>query len=377
MKRISLFLVSLFFVTTVSEALPKFATRQAAKCQSCHINPSGKGMRSTFGATYGREELPMTTFKEKTDIEDYTPMLNDFFTIGMDYRTLFYYTESNSSSSFFQMQGDLYLDLRLNKKFRIYFDKGLYNGFEVFGLAKVLPLDGYVKLGNFIPAYGLRVDDHNLFIRSGPYIPIDPSLSLYPRGLGFGQGSEDTGLELGFNPSIFTFNIGVFNGRQGGSLGAGGSKTKAVVLRGDASIETDILNLNIGGSFYTLPTSGGPGKTQIWGGFGVVTLAKNLTILGEIDYVQTHNTTLNGIVTGTILYTEANYLIFDGVDLKVGYEYYDPNINRQDGSISRITAGAEFFPLTGVEVRPLIRINQESKKELSNNELHVMFHFYL
>ncbi len=43
------------------------------------------------------------------------------------------------------MQGDLYLNLRSNRQFLVYVDKGLYAVFEAFGLAKVLPLDGYLK----------------------------------------------------------------------------------------------------------------------------------------------------------------------------------------------------------------------------------------
>ena len=78
MKRIPVFLLFALFIVNVSDALPKFATRQGAKCQSCHINPSGKGMRSTFGSTYGREELPLPTFKDATDIEDFSPSLSDF-----------------------------------------------------------------------------------------------------------------------------------------------------------------------------------------------------------------------------------------------------------------------------------------------------------
>lgn len=378
MKRLPLYLLSLFiFSFQLTEALPKFATRQGAKCQSCHINPTGKGMRSTFGATYGREELPMETFKEQIDLDEYTPSLNDFITIGMDYRTLFYYREQNSSSSFFQMQGDLYLDLRLNKKFRIYFDKGLYSGFEVFGLAKVLPLDGYVKLGNFVPAYGLKMDDHNLFIRSGPYFPLNTAIVSYPGGLGFGQGSEDTGLEFGFNPSIFTVNVGIFNGRKGGLTGTTGTKNKAVVVRAEANVQTEIVNFNVGGSFYNLPNSTTPGKTRIIGGFGVVTVANNLTLQGEFDILTTYSSTKLKEVSGNILYAEANYLIINGVDLKLGYEFYDPNIDLKDGSVTRFTIGAELFPLTGVEVRPLYRINQEKPTEFKNNELHVMFHFYL
>lgn len=377
MKRLSWVLVIIVVASHWGSALPKFATRQGAKCQSCHINPTGKGMRSTFGSTYGREELTLPTFKEATDIEDYSPSLNDFFTIGMDYRNLFYYREQTSTSSLFQMQGDLYLDLRLNKKFRIYFDKGLYSGFEVFGLAKVLPLDGYIKIGNFIPAYGLKMDDHNLFTRSGPYFSINPALAAYPTGLGFGQGAEDTGVEFGFAPSIFTVNVGVFNGRKGGLTGTAGTKNKAVVVRADATILSDLVNFNLGGSFYSLPTPGGPGKTQIAGAFGVLSLANNLTLQGEYDQLSTYIPSKNGMVTGSILYGEANYMLISGVDLKFGYEFYDPNIDLKDGTVTRWTIGAELFPMTGVEVRPLYRINQEKPTELKNNELHIMFHFYL
>ena len=77
------------------------------------------------------------------------------------------------------MQGDLYLNFRLNRQFLLYFDKGLYSGFQAFGLAKVLPLDGYLKVGQFIPAYGTKIDDHNTFIRGGPYLPSTrPSQSI-------------------------------------------------------------------------------------------------------------------------------------------------------------------------------------------------------
>jgi len=382
MKRLPLFLI-LFIILAFqfSEALPKFATRQGAKCQSCHINPTGKGMRSTFGSTYGREELPMPSYKEATDIEEFSPALNDFFTIGMDYRTLFFYEPKKNESSFFQMQGDLYFDLRLNKKFRIYIDKGLYSGFEVFGLAKVLPLDGYIKVGKFIPAYGLKIDDHNAFIRGGQYgggefasvFPLG-----YPNGLRFGERSEDTGLEFGFTPSIFSLNIGVFNGTPGGGLnGVSGEKTKAIVVRGDMNIQTDIANAIIGGSLYKQPNATLPGKTQFFGGFGIVSFANNLTLSAEVDYATTFNGTLNKEVTGLMSFTELSYIVFQGIDLKVAYENYDPDSKLANGSFSTITVGAEFFPFTGVEVRPVYRFNQEKPKEISNDEFLLLFHFYL
>jgi hypothetical protein len=86
---------------------------------------------------------------------------------------------------------------------------------------------------------------------------------------------------------------------------------------------------------------------------------------------------MNKQVTGNILFTELNYILIDGIDVKIGYEFYDPNIDLQDGSISRYTFGVEFFPLSGVEVRPQYRVTQEKPVERANNEFHLMFHFFL
>ena len=381
MKRSFFVFILLVYVVTCSDALPKFATRQGAKCQSCHINPTGKGMRSSFGGAYGREELPMPTYKDKFDLEDFSPMLNDFFTVGMDYRNLFFYEPGNKDASFFQMQGDLYLDLRLNRKFRIYYDKGLYSGFEIFGLAKVLPLDGYIKVGKFIPAYGLKLDDHNAFIRGGPFgggefASVFPA--GYPYGLRFGERSEDTGLEVGIAPSIFTFNVGIFNGTPtAGISGTAGEKTKTFVARGDINVQTDIANFILGGSFYNSPNFSTPGKTRFYGGFGVVTIAKNLTFLGELDFVTSYNSVSLREVKGMMTYGELNYVLFQGLDLKLGYETYDPDTKIANGSYSTITAGFEFFPLTGVEIRPVYKINHENPKDIDNDEFQLMFHFYL
>src|SRR3972149_11483225 len=125
------------FFTDVTEvcALPKFASRVGAKCQACHVNPTGKGMRNTFGSTYGREELPMRTYKtvggtneegketvtkeDVTNLEDFSTNLTPNFSYGVDFRSLYFYEGKSKGTSFFQMQGDLYFDLRLNRVFRL------------------------------------------------------------------------------------------------------------------------------------------------------------------------------------------------------------------------------------------------------------------
>ncbi len=384
--------VFVFIGTSELSALPKFASRVGAKCQACHVNPTGKGMRNTFGSIYGREELPVRTYKtvvdtaedgkvsmtkeDVTNIDDFSTALTPNFSYGADFRSLYFYEMNNKTSSFFQMQGDLYLNFRVNQHFLIYVDKGLYTGFEVFGLAKVLPLDGYLKAGQFIPAYGTKIDDHNTFIRGGPYFPLNPALAAYRQGLVFGQRSEQTGIEAGIAPSIFSLQAGLFNGAPyAGLSGTGATKFKTVSLRGDATIQSERININAGVSLYNDPSSDPTEKLTCYGAFGSITVLKTLTLNGEFDFLKSPFSGTD--VTGEVLFTELNYMVCNGVDLKLGFDFYDPDKDLKTGSNSRITVGGEFFLMSGVEVRPLYRINREKPVEVNNDEFDLMFHFFL
>ncbi len=395
MKRSAVLFVAAFTMfagTSELFALPKFASRVGVKCQACHVDPTGGGMRNTLGSTYGREELPVKTYKnvvdtsddgkvtltkeDITNIDDFSTAITPNLSYGADFRTLYFYEANNKTSSLFQMQGDLYLNLRLNRQFLVYVDKGLYAGFEAFGLAKVLPLDGYLKIGQFIPAYGTKIDDHTTFIRGGPYFPLNPALSIYRQGLVFGEYAQQTGIEAGIAPSIFSLQVGLFDGAPYAGLSAtGATKFKTVSVRGDATIQSEGVNINVGGSFYNDPNPSPTEKATFYGGFGSVTVLKTLTLNGEFDYIQTPVAGVN--TTGFMSYTELNYMCANGIDLKLGYDFYDPDKNLKTGSEARTTLGAEFFLMSGVEVRPLYRFNMEQPTEINNDEFDLLFHFFL
>ena len=399
MKKTAVLFIAAFVMlsgATKLFALPKFASRVGVKCAACHVNPTGKGMRNTFGSTYGREELPVRTYKnvidtaddgkvtrskeDITNIDDFSTAITPNLSYGADFRTLFFYEANNKTSSLFQMQGDLYLNFRLYRQFSLYVDKELYNGFEVFGLAKILPLDGYLKAGQFIPSYGTKIDDHTTFIRGGPYFPLNPALANYPQGLVFGERSglhpQQTGIEAGISPSIFSLQVGMFNGYpNSGTSGTNATKYKTIAVRGDATIQTEHINLNFGGSFYNDPNPDPTEKATFYGGFGSVTVFKSLTLNGEFDYIQT--LVAGALTTGLMSFTELNYVLVNGVDLKLGYDFYDPDKNLKTGTEARANVGAEFFLMSGVEVRPLYRFNMEQPTEISNDEFDLMFHFFL
>ena len=384
MKRL-LNIAAVLFLTMVvgetGEALPRFQSRTGAKCQSCHVNPSGGGMRQAFGQQYGRETLPVPTWSEEFGLDDFSTKLTEAVSVGADFRTLFFIqqltdsagTNTTSNNAFFQMQGDVYLNFKLAKKVNIYLDKGIYSGFEIFGLLNVLPGNGYIKIGKFMPNYGMKVDEHRLFIRTGTGFSAETGRK------------ELTGGEVGFNAGPVNIMGGVFNAADG--FGAGTGDKKAILGRVDGIFklnEEGTVNLGLGANVFTKQAASGM-RTTLFGGMGSFSY-NNLTILGEVDWMKNK---LGGVsTTGIISYVEADYMATPGLDLKFIYEFADPNVDLKTGAISRYSIGLEFFPISGVEVRPLYRfVSRDLKgasipfdvnlRDYSNDEFNLVVHFYL
>ncbi len=79
--------------------------------------------------------------------------------------------------------------------------------------------------------------------------------------------------------------------------------------------------------------------------------------------------------TAFISYVEADYPIVTGVDLKVAYDFYDPDIDHKTGAASRYSFGVEFFPLPGVELRPIYRAVDGDVIGIKN-EFDMLLHLY-
>jgi len=171
----SVFIVAICIIASVStSALPRFASRTGLACSSCHVNPDGGGMRTAFGLSYGRDDITIKALQEQYGLSDFSTQISDFLSYGVDFRFLAFYQKYKkenvpdvSRSSFFPMQADAYFNLAISKKIDLFVNPafGPFNRYEVFGIAKVLPWNGYVKLGRFTPPYGLRFDDHTSFVR--------------------------------------------------------------------------------------------------------------------------------------------------------------------------------------------------------------------
>src|SRR5436190_9434311 len=113
---------SFFMFCSSSQGLysyPKFAAYTGGKCQGCHVNPTGGGMRGQWGVMYSKENLFMKPFSKANNTTDIDPQISKGIRIGGDMRMAFFDDEVGEGqpnfNTFFQMQADLYINAQVNK----------------------------------------------------------------------------------------------------------------------------------------------------------------------------------------------------------------------------------------------------------------------
>ncbi|HTY58937.1 MAG TPA: hypothetical protein VMF59_08970 [Bacteroidota bacterium] len=369
MKRLPLSALALAALLSAFPAfsLPRFASRTGLKCQSCHVDPSGGEMRQTFGVQYGRDQLPVPEWSKGPDMTDFSNVITNILGVGADFRTIYYnrkLTDSTHSDGLFQMQGDLYVNLKVSPKVFLYLNlnKGVSSGFDAYALMNVLPASGHVKIGRFIPDYGTNMDDHTAYVRQ--YTKLSPEFDVVER----------TGAEAAVSPGAFTILGGVYNADEGGGIPS--TNNKAFLGRGEGMFKlAEMISLGLGGNVFSTKTGIAGVNTTYYGGFGSFSVA-NFTLLGEADWIRISPS--GQTTTALATYAEADYVVTPGVDLKLAYDFYDQDIKFKSGSKSRYSIGVEFFPVSGVEIRPIYRIlTQQNPDTGTMSEFDLMLHLYL
>ncbi len=312
---------------------PRFAAKVEQKCNLCHVSPTGGGMRIAFGSQYfAQTELAVhkTPFEEITKFQ---PSLSQNISIGMDARSLMIYDKEVKQSTFFQMEGNFYLDVQFDKNFSAALKKDLYNNsFEVYGMGYILPWQGYVRVGKFQPSYGWRFADHTSFVREK---------MLWP------PTSMDTGLEFGLYPFGISANVGVFNGTTGM---LDDNQGKAVSARLEFRKHINKFGLGAGASFWRNDTPAG--AISMYGPFFYFNgLGAKLIYTGEIDWLdnkQIHKKSLAST-------HNFNYMITQGIWATFAYDFYDSDTELKNGVINRYGFGIDYFPIGFVEIQPMIK----------------------
>jgi len=355
-KAIMISALGIIVVASTSFGLPRFSAKVEQKCNLCHVSPTGGGMRNSFGSQY----FAMTELAaHKTpldEIEHFQTQVSEILSLGADLRTQYIYDESAEISTFFQMEGNFYASAQLDDRFSATLNKGLYDGFEIFGTGYILPLEGCFRAGKFQPAYGWRFDDHTSFVRER---------MLWP------PNSSDTGLEFGIYPQGVSANVGFFNGTSG-TFDNG--KGKAISSRLEVRKNIAGVGFGLGGSLYFNDRPNG--DANMYGPLYYLNLGSGRVIyLGEIDWLDLKNQATS--TTSFATTHKLSCMLSQGIWIEGQYDFYDPDIDIVDGSVARYGIGFNYFPYAFLEISPVFRIYSDKIFDndyiLFNSQIHFFF----
>ena len=331
-------------------SLPRFSIETGASCIACHINPSGGGMRNDYGSNvYSIEELPLKRLIKNAD-DLWDGYITDNLQVGGDFRIQLY--DNGEDSKIFPMQSDIYANLKISKNTDMYMkvDTGPDANNEFFVLFKNMFKSSWIKIGKTLPTYGLKLDDHTSFIRGGNRTPLQNSpFDDVDEGLFFDPqfNKNPTSLEMGVNLSKqFKLNIssstGFFNAIN---------RDEKEILNSSASL----LYLKQFDSFSILSGISYMKEKDIVskGLYGGVSINK-WTMSFEVDEVSNWIDFYNSRAA----YAQVVYKPVQGLHLVYKYDYFDRHLDFESGSISRLSAGFEIYPLSILEIKLQVRKNE-------------------
>ena len=76
-------------------------------------------------------------------------------------------------------------------------------------------------------------------------------------------------------------------------------------------------------------------------------------------------------------YAEVDVLMTKGPGVFLKFDFYDGNIDLQGNALTRLTLGAELFPLARVELKPQLRYNENTVGAAPTVDLLLQFHAYI
>ncbi|MGK9475479.1 hypothetical protein ACSSV9_01565 [Melioribacter sp. OK-6-Me] len=365
MKIFSL-LFGLFMISEII-ALPRFAIKQGDRCVDCHVNPTGGIIRNEDGFYFGKNTLSLISPHQK-DLP-LSPAITDNLIIGFDYRTQILYSQEKNRSDFQDMSGSLYMNASISEKIdvitRYDFVQSIW---EAYAVGRILPNESYIKVGSFVPYYGIRIDDHTAYSKGGDFGLLF-SLGRI-QGMFYNPFYIETGIELGAYLTDNTLITASMGKPKSSSLF---SSDPTFTLRFETTRQMGDANILVGASYVAFERKvlSSSLQSKMYGGFAGFGL-KYFSLMGEYDIAR--NYVAEGIYSRAVM-LEAAYKVYVGIDAIVRYDYFDYDDSTPDNEFEHIILGFEFFPYSFIEVRPQYRINLESAG-IKNNAFVLQFHFW-
>jgi hypothetical protein len=365
LKIVAVLLSALIFAPARAE--PYLAVRSGAKCMACHVNPTGGGKRTEFGNTYGQtafaaERLDPATGKIVAAPENapalWSGKLNDHFAVGGDLRMTGQYTvipHTVDRIAFDPTRAQIYLEVKpIVDRLTIYLDErvapGAATSRETYAMLWTAGRSAYVKAGRMFIPFGLRIEDDTAFIRQ-------------VSGTGF--NSSDDGAEGGVEIGPWSAQLAMTNGAGGGPETNRGKQVGSTVSYVEPSWRAGLsVATNFSGAEDRRMQSAFAGLRT-----GIVSwLASGLKV--------TDDGTPSGRLRQWATLLEGNVEAAKGHNLKLTYEYYDPNADVREDQRERYSAVWEYVPFQYTQFRAGVRKNNGIPQNNQQNASEVFLQWH-
>lgn len=357
---IPLLLVVVGWIPT-AQAEPYLAVRTNNHCAACHINPSGGGKRTEYGALYARTALAAEEWKRggENPAAAWDGRINNHFAIGGDLRTTLRHTnvkDTDDNVAFDTDAARIYLELSLiPDRVLLYIDESLNPGAAVnresFLLLRSKEKTAYLKAGRLFIPYGWRLEDDSAYVRQFS---------------GANFKSSDTGIETGLVRGGWSTHFAITNGTSATETDRGKQYSLlASYLNGawrvGASVsynDHEVEDRKMANVFFGLRT-----------GF--------ISWLAEADQFEEEFTA--GRRESQAGFVEANVEVARGHNLKLTLDSYNPDRYVANDQRDRVSAVWEYTPFQYLQVRTGYRRTDGTSQSNAQNvdELFVQLHTFL
>jgi len=301
MRLKAIMVVALLTVCSVATAEPYLAVSKGMQCSSCHSHPSGGGKRNVYGNVFAQTELSARRIGDPS-AKLWTGEVFEWLSVGADLRASYESVDvpnTGSEADFEITRGTVYVEAYLiPNRLSIYVDQQIapdsIENRELYLKLKSSDNKFHIAAGQFFLPYGLRLQDDSAFVRQAS-------------GVNF--NTPDRGIQVGYESGPWSTQLSVTNGTNTGSVLESADQVSFV-------------------AHYVQPT---------WR--AGVSFNSNNSAAGDRK------------MQNAFVGLKTNWLFRKGHNLKVSYEYLDPNDSISEDHQVRWSLLLEVTPMQFLQGR--------------------------
>jgi hypothetical protein len=317
-----------------ASAEPYLAVQKGMHCSTCHSHPAGGGMRTKYGNVFAQSELAGRRIGSG---DMWTGKITEWLSIGGDLRASYENVDApnrNSTSDFDVDRGAIYLEASIIPgRLSFYVDQQVapdeIENREAYVRLNSKDTKWFFAAGQFYLPYGLRLQDDTAFVRLAT-------------GINF--ANWDRGVQGGYSSGPWSIIASATN-NSGGGRSSSGEQISLVSSYTEAKWRAGAsINVN----------NEGAGERTMFGFFGGLKTGP-VAWLAEIDRIS--DDVAPGVTADAFAgFLEANWTILGKHNLKLSYDYLDPNNDISENHQVRYSVVWEHSPLQFLQGRAGYRL---------------------